>query len=135
MPFMQKQVTGLQAWIRVETSAGTEFIDAVSLGLSVRDSQTKTHTLKGKEREATLAKLSPYCEGVIMEWETVRGYGARLSAPGYLDCTEWTVFDSQEDAEAYLEENYPEDEEESDDDDTLPKQARDYDPNHPLFEQ
>jgi hypothetical protein len=112
MGFMQKQVTNCQAWIRVETSCGTEFIDAVSLGLNLRDSQTKTHTLTGKEREKIISSLSQYCEGTIQEWETIRGYGARLSAPGYLDCTEWTVFDTAEEAQAYLDDTY-EDEEES----------------------
>ena len=111
MAFMQRQITNKQAWIRVETSIGTEFIDAVLLGLNVRDSQTATHTLTDKERESIIAKLSDYCEGTIQEWETVRGYGARLSAPGYLDCTEWTVFDTFEECDRYLADSYPEDEE------------------------
>ena len=29
-------------------------------------------------------------------------YGARLSAPGYLDCTEWEVFDTEQEACSYL---------------------------------
>src|SRR6267154_983160 len=108
MAFMQKQVTNKQAWIRVETSCGTEFIDAVSLGLNLRDSQTETHRLKNKERESAISQLSTYCEGTIQEWKTIRGYGARLSAPGYLDCTEWVVFDTPQEAHAYLDENFPE---------------------------
>src|SRR5260370_41630348 len=113
MPFMQKQVTEKRAWIRVETSCGTEFIDTSTLGLlGLRDSQTKTHKLTAKEREEAISDLSPYCEGTIQEWETIRGYGARLSAPGYLDCTEWTVFDTAEEAQAYLDENFPDEEEE-----------------------
>lgn len=110
MSFMQKQITNKQAWVKVETSIGTEFIDAVSLGLHLRDSQTQTHTLTDKERESAISDLSDYCEGTIQEWETVRGYGARLSAPGYLDCTEWTVFDTPEKAEAYLDEMYGDEE-------------------------
>jgi len=31
-----------------------------------------------------------------------KGYGARLSAPGYLDCTEWEVFDTEQEACSYL---------------------------------
>jgi len=31
------------------------------------------------------------------------GWGARLSAPGYLDCTEWSVHDSEKDARKYIE--------------------------------
>jgi len=112
MSFMQKQITNKQAWIRVETSHGTEFIDAVSLGLNLRDSQTETHPLTDKEREQAVSALSDYCEGTIQEWETIRGYGARLSAPGYLDCTEWTVFDTAEEAQTYLDKNFPDEEEE-----------------------
>jgi hypothetical protein len=44
--------------------------------------------------------------GDVWESETIRGYGARLSAPGYMDCTEWTVFASRVDAEEYLADMY-----------------------------
>jgi len=42
----------------------------------------------------------------------IEGYGARLSAPGYLDCTEWAVFDTVAQAEQYLEEMYGDEESE-----------------------
>jgi hypothetical protein len=111
--FMQKQITVKQAWIEVATTHGTEFLDAVTLGLNIRDSQTETHSLTDKERESVISKLSDYCEGTIQEWKTIRGHGARLSAPGYLDCTEWTVFDTEKEAEEYLDEMYGDDEEEA----------------------
>ncbi|MCP3885122.1 MAG: hypothetical protein GY700_06540 [Propionibacteriaceae bacterium] len=38
--------------------------------------------------------------------DTRTGYGARLSKPGYLDCTEWAVFDTQREAAEYLLETY-----------------------------
>lgn len=34
------------------------------------------------------------------------GYGARLSAPGYSDCTDWEVFDSVKEAADYLLNTY-----------------------------
>ena len=34
------------------------------------------------------------------------GYGARLSAPGYMDCTDWVVFDTEQEAIDYLAETY-----------------------------
>lgn len=34
------------------------------------------------------------------------GFGARLSAPGYLDCTDWVVFDTKEEARDYLRDEY-----------------------------
>ncbi len=115
MGFMKKQITHKQSWIEVDTTHGTEWLDAVSLSLNVRDSQTETHPLTDKERESIVSQLSDYCEGTIQEWKTVRGYGARLSAPGYMDCTEWSVFDTPEEAEKYLDEMYGDDEDETDD--------------------
>ena len=38
--------------------------------------------------------------------ETIEGYGARLSASGYMDCTEWAVFDTREEAAQYLLDMY-----------------------------
>lgn len=37
-----------------------------------------------------------------------------MSAPGYMDCTEWAVFDTVAEANEYLNEMYGDDEEESD---------------------
>lgn len=35
--------------------------------------------------------------------DTLRGhYGARLSAPGYLDCTDWAVFADEQEAIDYI---------------------------------
>jgi hypothetical protein len=115
MSFMQRQITNEQAWIEVETTHGTEFIDAVSLGLNLRDSQTATHPLTDKVRELAISKLSDYCEGTIQEWKTIQGFGARMSAPGYMDCTEWSVFDSEVEANAYLDEMYCDDQDEPED--------------------
>jgi len=56
-------------------------------------------------------------------WENIKGYGARLSAPGYLDCTPFVVFDTQEEAEQYLTDEYPEDGEPEDDEDEATCQA------------
>ena len=45
------------------------------------------------------------CDSDIMPWEycdntanaeKINGFGCRLSAPGYLDCTDWAVFNSPE---------------------------------------
>jgi len=111
MAFMQKQITPKQTWLRVETSQGTEYIDAAGLGLFVRDSHTKTHPMTEAEFDATRKQIAQYTEATPETWENVKGYGARLSAPGYLDCTEWNVFDTQEEAEEFLEDTYGEEDE------------------------
>ena len=109
--FMARQITGKQNWLRVETTQGTEFVSIADTSLFVRDSETVTHPMSEEERDTTIEKIRPYVNGKPQSWENIRGYGARLSASGYLDCTEWTVFDTAEEAETYLDENYPDDEE------------------------
>jgi len=113
--FMQHQVTGSQNWLRVETTHGTEFVSISDTSLFVRDSETLTHPMSDADRDATIEEIRPYVEGKPQSWENIKGYGARLSAPGYLDCTEWAVFDTREEAETYLDENYPDEEEPEDD--------------------
>lgn len=108
--FMQHQVTRKQAWVKVETTQGTEFLPVADLGLWVRDSEADVQPLTDQERETYKKQIWQYTEGEPQEWETVQGYGARLSAPGYLDCTEWTVFETPEEAEAYLAEMYDDEE-------------------------
>jgi hypothetical protein len=44
--------------------------------------------------------------GFTLEGGHSFGYGARLSAPGYMDCTDWVVFDTFEEADEYLAEMY-----------------------------
>ena len=57
--------------------------------------------------------FNDFPSGSITTIGTVSGYGARLSAPGYLDCTEWTVFGTEAEAHQFLEDFYPEDEEDT----------------------
>jgi hypothetical protein len=113
--FMQRQVTGLENWLRVVTARGTDFVRIADTSLFVRDSETLTHPMSDAERFDAVTKIQQYTDGEPQDWENIKGYGARLSAPGYLDCTEWSVFDTKEEAEKYLTENYlDEDEAEQD---------------------
>jgi len=41
-----------------------------------------------------------------LEIEEIKGWGARLQMPGYLDSTEWCVFDTEQEALDYLLETY-----------------------------
>lgn len=76
----------------------------------------------------TNADLAMYCEGPIDSPEEpvniASGILARMSAPGYLDCTEWSPYASEDEALADLRENYglededdEADEDEADEDD------------------
>jgi hypothetical protein len=109
--FMQRQVTGLENWLKVETTPGMEFVPSGQLGLFVRNSECPSQPLEADEYAFYEKQIRPYVEGTIQSWENIKGYGARLSTPGYLDCTPFVVFDTQEEAEQYLTDEYPEDEE------------------------
>jgi hypothetical protein len=95
------QITGIENWPRVETSSGTEYVPSGWIAVFV--------PLTVNERAKYEGMIRPYVEGTIQEWENIKGYGARLSAPGYLDCTEWAVFDTEQEAREYLEEMYGDD--------------------------
>ena len=114
MAFMQRQVVKGN-WLRVETTQGTEFVSIADTSLFVRDSHTLTHPMTEDEKHAAITKIQQYTEGEPQEWENSTGYGARLSAPGYLDCTPWNVFDTEQEAWDSLTESYPEDEDEDED--------------------
>ena len=49
-----------------------------------------------------------YCEtGTPIEIDCVFGYFARMSAPGYTDCTEWIgPFDTEDEAKQHLDDYY-----------------------------
>lgn len=96
MGFMQKRIV-YQGWYLVETTNGTECIPSDLC-------------------DGDLESVADYCEGTPQSIEGVTGFGARLSAPGYMDCTEWSVFDTESGAEEYLESLDDYDNEEQSDD-------------------
>jgi len=49
---------------------------------------------------------SQYVTPSMTVTETIQGYGARLTAPGYLDCTDWEICDSVDEAREYLADTY-----------------------------
>lgn len=106
--FMQRQVTKQMEWIQLEGSNGMTFIpreDAPTIGLNVGECT---------DEDEPVSRFEEYYEGEIYDVSVIVGYGARLSAPGYMDCTEWSVFDTAEEAEKYLEETYGEEDEDED---------------------
>ena len=109
--FMQKQVTGLETWVELDGPSG---VTALPVDVLTKDEFAIAESVTGDGNAASedlTAHFGEYYEGSRIDTVSVRqGYGARLSAPGYLDCTEWTVFDTEEEAREYLEEMYPDDE-------------------------
>lgn len=73
----------------------------------------------------SLFELADYIDGTMDKddgdmpcVERQIGWLARLSAPGYMDATDWTAHETEDEAYEYLAETYGDDE---DDDDDLPE--------------
>ena len=81
MAFMQPEIV-YGEWCEIETDHGAFLVPA-------------------EDAEGACANAP---NGAIAERK--QGYGARLSAPGYLDCTEWTVFATEDEARTYLTDTY-----------------------------
>ncbi len=96
MGFMQPQVYK-DSFFRVETTAGTEIVPSDVQGRTVA-----THV------DAMLDYLegAPLDPDALIECE--EGYVARMSAPGYLDCTAWAAFKTAQEAVDYLQDMYGE---------------------------
>jgi hypothetical protein len=94
MAFMSYEITNKQNWWQVEDN-GKNFYPCAYF---TREAVAKMHQIDlADEDEAE-------------QIEQINGYGARLSAPGYLDCTEWSVYQTRAEAKAALDEMYGEDE-------------------------
>lgn len=110
MGFMEPEIVFGQ-WYEVETDNGTDFVPADVVGvLPIVKGEVVVHD--HAQWEEIYTAVRPYCDGKLLEVTLREGYGARLSAPGYLDCTEWSVFETEEEAEAHLEEMGGDDDEE-----------------------
>lgn len=81
-------------YFEIDTSQGIQIIPA-----SVVSTDPENVTL---EDLRDFYEGEPYTE----EFELKEGWLARMSAPGYMDCTEWTAHESFLDADNYLEEMY-----------------------------
>lgn len=87
MSFMRPEIAKGD-WFIVETEQGGTVVPAdLALVLNEED----------------WPKLLPYVDGEEIESvERKHAFGARLFAPGYIDHTDWTLHDTQEDAEEHL---------------------------------
>ena len=84
MSFMQKEITQKQTWYVVDGDQGIEYFPFY---------------------DYSRTEAEQNYPGKIYSIQVTNGYGARMSAPGYLDCTDWCVFDSAQKANEYLEMN------------------------------
>ena len=97
MSFMKPEVyKGL--YFQVETTHGTEIVPVDAIGRTA-----VTH----------VKALLNYLEGAALDDDerviVSEGWLARMSAPGYMDCTSWGAYPSESSALAYLDDMYGED--------------------------
>ena len=102
---MERQITDFTDWVEIETHMGTWFVPAMDVSQETLDS-TVYDELSDEAKIELLQFTECFGRDDVESAEVISGYGARLSAPGYMDCTEWSVFDTKAAAEAYLDEFY-----------------------------
>jgi hypothetical protein len=94
--FMQPEIQ-YGRWIEVDGPCGT---DAIPFDVVFSNPMKRS-------MHPTFSDVRDYTENnEAWSIEVRDGYGARLSAPGYMDCTPWSVFDTEDEARAYLHEQY-----------------------------
>lgn len=109
MSFMQVEVSGPENWIEVDGPYGTEIIPCDICGnLLDYDTFIEDGGCEEYYISAAFAEISDYCENRICSGiREITGYAGRLSAPGYLDCTEWMgPFDSAAEARRAVIDTY-----------------------------
>ena len=87
MSFMQPEIV-FGPWVEVDGPSGTEWIDADLVG---QVEEYHGSPIPIPEPFATYTENK-----TATDIKTVQGWGARLSAPGYLDTTPWTVFETED---------------------------------------
>lgn len=111
MSFMQKQIV-LGKWVEVDTDMGVWYIPADIVPQTVIDFCNDENNLPDETSGTVRCELLQFTEcydaNQINEVAMIEGYGARMIAPGYIDCTDWTVFETEQEAEDYLDEYYAE---------------------------
>lgn len=75
--FMELEVTDKQDWWEIDSDEGTVCLP--------REYFTEDQAQENVSSE-------------VYEINKVSGHGARLTAPGYLDCTGWSVYDTEREA-------------------------------------
>lgn len=105
--FMNAEITEEQNWYSIDGTCGGTHVPADVVGTleglaNIGDEITDDPP----EFPASLRALADYYEGEIQSVELIKGFGARLSASGYLDCTDWMVCDTVDEAKEALSDQY-----------------------------
>ena len=104
MGFLKPEATSKVEWLKVDGN-GIEYIpeDIVDTRrirelLKIEDAEARDLILEQIIWPAIKDYVRVHSPAEIDSLEVVKGYGVRLSAPGYLDCTDWEVYRSLREA-------------------------------------
>ena len=99
--FMEPQIVE-DDWVMIDGPAGTEWIQDEFV--NVNEVQQLIASLEsGQQIDLKSTSLGQYTENnKAWDIDLRHGFGARMSAPGYMDATSWTVFDTEAEAKEYL---------------------------------
>jgi len=98
--FMKPQIEESD-YFECETEQGTSFVpaDLVRLPFAVNFKAGGFFDDESPHWRALARSLLPYVNGDELAQVTVgHGFMARLSAPGYMDCTDWTAYETADQA-------------------------------------
>lgn len=103
---MKPQMTRKTDWLEVDTDNGiwwvpTDVVDRVTLFEVEELSRGKLNKEldAGELSERAGKEIIQYTDGNVVDTVKItRGYGVRLSMPGYLDCSEWSVHSNKRSA-------------------------------------
>lgn len=112
LQFMQPSFTASLDWFEIDGSNGLTYVafeDSPSIALQLAEISSPDEDAR---QEALIEALADHYDGTIYSVSETRGYGAQLSAPGYMDCTDWCVFDTLAEAKQYLVDVWADDDEE-----------------------
>jgi uncharacterized protein (UPF0297 family) len=101
--FMDVQITDKQYWLELDSSNGTWFTDDtthVPTKQDVRNSWDDKQYTDERFKEYITEEYKQYCENAneVYSVRKIKGYGVRLSAAGYMDCTDWEVYTNKREA-------------------------------------
>jgi hypothetical protein len=113
MAFMSKKIER-NVWYEIDGDWGTTLVPVDVIGNPLEDGEN----LDDLSGEALTEYFGEYYEGLeVYSVTRVTGWAFRLSADGYMDCTEWTgVFDTAKEAWEACNEMYDSDDPEDDPD-------------------
>lgn len=95
MAFMEPVITSKIDWLSLDTNCGIYFVPLADANVN---REQALQCLDNDDKE-TIKELLVYTEGTeLHEVEIIHGYGIRLSANGYMDCTDWGVYANKREA-------------------------------------